>query len=734
MLALLALAFVLAAALARRMVPEPYATARRRRSSASRRPRSPPSTTITPGVPAAVLLAGAALCALAVRERPRLRYVFGGALLLAGLPWLGWTFVAPGVVVAWALVVWTLRERRRLAALVAGEALAASLVFYATINDRFYGGLTPRAAGHHRRCRSSRSATSSGCRGSPACGWTATSACCAGRRCWRSCSSPAGCCTARAATSSRASRRRGARPRRARGCCSAVVGAQLAGRRAARRPAACAARRSRACRWSPRCPRVAALTAWGLRHVPRPLAALLGAVHARREHLAGPGRARAATSRAGSRSTRAPRGARRSTSSPTSPATAYWPAVLCALLAAGAAFLWWRERRAAGEWRRAAARLAHLESAALTEFVTADPATHDALREAVAVTVDALTRGARRARAALAAHDRAARGDGRARSTRARPRARRSSRCSRTCAGVLDGSLRLGDPRTVAHLHPAPLIAAAAGELAVGVDQPVDGRLRRLARGDVRRGRARALARARARARRRRLGRDDDGRDRVEPARAAAGARPGGRERAPRRPAAQRLADRRLRGQPRQHPPLGRAARARHRGRDRRRRPTRTGALSLEAFDAATAGRARDRGRRHGRARPTSARSTRSTRSPTARRARGAWFHVDAAVGSGLVSRPRQRPRLKGIERANSVTADLHKLWWQPFSASALLVPDVGVLQGRPPRQRLPQPPRGRGRGPAQPRRPLARHVAPLRRAEGPDRAARDRPPPARPR
>ena len=146
MLVLLALAFVLAAALARRMVPEPWATAGAA-SSASRRPRSPPSTAITPGVPAAVLLAGAALCALAVRERPRLRYVFGGALLLAGLPWLGWTFVVPGVVVAWALVTWTLRERRRLAALVAGEALAASLVFYATINDRFYGGLTPRAAG-----------------------------------------------------------------------------------------------------------------------------------------------------------------------------------------------------------------------------------------------------------------------------------------------------------------------------------------------------------------------------------------------------------------------------------------------------------------------------------------------------------------------------------------------------------------------------------------------------------
>src|SRR6185436_12459553 len=59
----------------------------------------------------------------------------------------------------------------------------------------------------------------------------------------------------------------------------------------------------------------------------------------------------------------------------------------------------------------------------------------------------------------------------------------------------------------------------------------------------------------------------------------------------------------------------------------------------------------------------------------------GAWFHVDAAVGSGLVLSPRQRPRLKGIERADSLTADLHKLWWMPFGASALLVPDVGVLR-----------------------------------------------------
>ena len=57
---------------------------------------------------------------------------------------------------------------------------------------------------------------------------------------------------------------------------------------------------------------------------------------------------------------------------------------------------------------------------------------------------------------------------------------------------------------------------------------------------------------------------------------------------------------------------------------------------------------------------------------------RGAWFHVDAAVGSGLMLSDRHKHRLKGIERADSVTADLHKLWWMPFGASALLVPDVG--------------------------------------------------------
>ncbi|MDP1847961.1 MAG: pyridoxal-dependent decarboxylase [Solirubrobacteraceae bacterium] len=67
---------------------------------------------------------------------------------------------------------------------------------------------------------------------------------------------------------------------------------------------------------------------------------------------------------------------------------------------------------------------------------------------------------------------------------------------------------------------------------------------------------------------------------------------------------------------------------------------------------------------------------------PIAERARacGAWLHVDAAVGSAFALSPRLAPRLAGLERADSITADLHKLWFMPIGASALLVRDVAVL------------------------------------------------------
>ena len=59
---------------------------------------------------------------------------------------------------------------------------------------------------------------------------------------------------------------------------------------------------------------------------------------------------------------------------------------------------------------------------------------------------------------------------------------------------------------------------------------------------------------------------------------------------------------------------------------------------------------------------------------------RGAWFHVDAAVGVGFSFSDRLRPRLDGLERADSITADLHKLAWQPIGASLLLVRDGARL------------------------------------------------------
>lgn len=62
-----------------------------------------------------------------------------------------------------------------------------------------------------------------------------------------------------------------------------------------------------------------------------------------------------------------------------------------------------------------------------------------------------------------------------------------------------------------------------------------------------------------------------------------------------------------------------------------------------------------------------------------AQRARrvGAWFHVDAAVAGAFVMSDTLRQRVAGLELADSVTIDFHKLWWQPFNASALMVRDV---------------------------------------------------------
>ncbi|RAJ59826.1 L-2,4-diaminobutyrate decarboxylase [Streptomyces sp. Amel2xB2] len=57
----------------------------------------------------------------------------------------------------------------------------------------------------------------------------------------------------------------------------------------------------------------------------------------------------------------------------------------------------------------------------------------------------------------------------------------------------------------------------------------------------------------------------------------------------------------------------------------------------------------------------------------------GIWMHVDAAYGCGLLV-SRRRHLLTGIERADSVTVDYHKSFFQPVSSSAVLVRDQATL------------------------------------------------------
>jgi hypothetical protein len=142
--AIAALGFALAALLARRIVPEPWASA-----GAALAGLSPPAVglaaSIAPELVGGTLLAGAALCALAVREQPRLRPAAAGAAMLALLPWLSPMLIVPAVPIAVPLVQWARHGRGRAGALVPLEIMLGTLVFYASLNDALFGGLTPDA-------------------------------------------------------------------------------------------------------------------------------------------------------------------------------------------------------------------------------------------------------------------------------------------------------------------------------------------------------------------------------------------------------------------------------------------------------------------------------------------------------------------------------------------------------------------------------------------------------------
>jgi diaminobutyrate-2-oxoglutarate transaminase/L-2,4-diaminobutyrate decarboxylase len=52
----------------------------------------------------------------------------------------------------------------------------------------------------------------------------------------------------------------------------------------------------------------------------------------------------------------------------------------------------------------------------------------------------------------------------------------------------------------------------------------------------------------------------------------------------------------------------------------------------------------------------------------------GCWSHVDGAYGAALQLSEHHKPRLKGIESADSVSVDFHKLFYQTISCGALLI------------------------------------------------------------
>ena len=121
---------------------------------------------MTPALTAGALLAAAALCALAVRERPLMRTAFGGAAALSLLPWLDPWLLVPAAPVAVLLARWTARHGRAVVALGTVEVQLASLVFYVLAQRSALRRLHP--AGGRRTSRSParrRSATTStGCR------------------------------------------------------------------------------------------------------------------------------------------------------------------------------------------------------------------------------------------------------------------------------------------------------------------------------------------------------------------------------------------------------------------------------------------------------------------------------------------------------------------------------------------------------------------------------------------
>ena len=144
--ALAALAVALAYRLALRAVPDPWAL-----GAAAAVGISPPllaySTSVYPELTAGAALAGAALLALGLAERPSRVRAVACFVLVALLPWLGIRFAPAALVVGGYAYLALRRAQRGLLALAGVEIVAFATAVYVGVNGRLYGGPSPESAG-----------------------------------------------------------------------------------------------------------------------------------------------------------------------------------------------------------------------------------------------------------------------------------------------------------------------------------------------------------------------------------------------------------------------------------------------------------------------------------------------------------------------------------------------------------------------------------------------------------
>jgi hypothetical protein len=143
--ALCALALVLAYRLALRAAPDPWALGATAAVGLSA-PLLAYSTAIYPELAVGAVLAGAALLALRLDERPGWRPAFGCFALLGSLPWIGVRFMPAGAVigVVAARALW--RARKRTLAIGSVEIALFSIALAVGIDEALYDGPMPYSA------------------------------------------------------------------------------------------------------------------------------------------------------------------------------------------------------------------------------------------------------------------------------------------------------------------------------------------------------------------------------------------------------------------------------------------------------------------------------------------------------------------------------------------------------------------------------------------------------------